>query len=91
MYGLAIAAVIAVLMTMIASLTLLPAMLSRFGDRMVRPHAAGSAVRLGEPPQRLAAEARTRCRGGRPRRASGATGARSVQRRTVAAGDRLAG
>ena len=34
MYGLAIAAVIAVLLTLIASLTLLPALLSRFGARI---------------------------------------------------------
>jgi putative drug exporter of the RND superfamily len=39
MYGLAIAAVIAVLLTLAASLTLLPAMLSRFGARLVRPRA----------------------------------------------------
>ena len=38
MYGLAIAAVIAVVLTLIASLTLLPAILSRFGARIVRPH-----------------------------------------------------
>src|SRR3984885_7414301 len=37
LYGLSIAAVLAVLMTLIASLTLLPAMLSRFGPRLVRP------------------------------------------------------
>src|SRR6204780_4635166 len=36
MYGLAIAAVIAVLLTLVASLTLLPALLSRFGPRLVR-------------------------------------------------------
>jgi len=36
MYGLAIAAVIAVLLTLVASLTLLPALLSRFGSRLVR-------------------------------------------------------
>ncbi len=35
MYGLAIAAVIAVLLTVIAALTLLPAILSRFGPRLV--------------------------------------------------------
>jgi putative drug exporter of the RND superfamily len=35
MYGLAIAAVIAVLLTLIASLTLLPALLSRFGARII--------------------------------------------------------
>ncbi|MGO9956624.1 MAG: MMPL family transporter [Solirubrobacteraceae bacterium] len=46
MYGLAIAAVLAVLMTLIASLTLLPAILSRFGPRLVRPRAA-RARRLG--------------------------------------------
>ena len=40
MYGLAIAAVIAVLLTLAASLTLLPALLSRFGPRLVRPHGA---------------------------------------------------
>ncbi len=37
MYGLAIASVLAVLLTMLASLTLLPALLSRFGERLVRP------------------------------------------------------
>jgi RND superfamily putative drug exporter len=37
MYGLAIAAVIAVLLTLLASLTLLPALLARFGARLVRP------------------------------------------------------
>jgi putative drug exporter of the RND superfamily len=38
MYGLAIAAVIAVLLTMVASITLLPALLSgRLGTRLVRP------------------------------------------------------
>jgi len=40
MYGLAIAAVIAVLLTLAASLTLLPAILSRFGPRLVRPPSA---------------------------------------------------
>src|SRR5579884_3034745 len=37
MYGLSVASVIAVLLTMLASLTLLPALLSRFGERLVRP------------------------------------------------------
>ena len=41
MYGLAIASVFAVLMTMGASLTVLPAMLSKFGNRIVRPRAGG--------------------------------------------------
>jgi putative drug exporter of the RND superfamily len=36
LYGLSIASILAVLMTMIASLTVLPAMLSRFGHRVVR-------------------------------------------------------
>jgi putative drug exporter of the RND superfamily len=40
MYGLAIAAVIAVLLTLVASLTLLPALLTRFGPRLVRPRGA---------------------------------------------------
>ncbi len=46
MYGLAIAAVIAVLLTLLAALTLLPAMLSRFGLRLVRPRRARGG-RLG--------------------------------------------
>jgi putative drug exporter of the RND superfamily len=37
LYGLSIASVLAVLLTMTASLTVLPAMLSRFGTRLVRP------------------------------------------------------
>ena len=37
MYGLAIASVLAVLLVLVASLTLLPALLSRFGPRLVRP------------------------------------------------------
>jgi len=37
LYGLAIASVLAVLMVLLASLTLLPAMLSRFGPKVVRP------------------------------------------------------
>jgi putative drug exporter of the RND superfamily len=40
LYGLAIASVIAVLLTLAASLTLLPALLSRFGSRLVRPRRA---------------------------------------------------
>ncbi len=40
MYGLAIAAVIAVLLTLVAALTLLPALLSRFGPRLVRTRGA---------------------------------------------------
>jgi putative drug exporter of the RND superfamily len=40
LYGLAIASVLAVLLTLLASLTLLPALLSRFGLRLVRPSRA---------------------------------------------------
>ena len=41
MYGLAIAAVLAVLLTLVASLTLLPALLAgRLGARLVRPRGA---------------------------------------------------
>jgi RND superfamily putative drug exporter len=45
MYGLAIAAVIVVLLTVVAALTLLPAILSRFGHRLVQKGALRS--RLG--------------------------------------------
>jgi RND superfamily putative drug exporter len=41
MYGLAIASVLAVLLTLLASLTVLPAMLSRVGHRLVRTDGAG--------------------------------------------------
>jgi RND superfamily putative drug exporter len=40
LYGLAISSCFAVLMTLVATLTVLPAMLSRFGDRIVRPRGA---------------------------------------------------
>jgi len=40
MYGLSVAAVIAVLLVLTASLTLLPAILSRWGPRLVRPRGA---------------------------------------------------
>ena len=51
MYGLAIASVLAVLLTLAASLTVLPAMLSRFGHRLVRgrPARAGAAVAAAAP------------------------------------------
>jgi putative drug exporter of the RND superfamily len=44
LYGLAIASVLTVLLVLVASLTLLPAILSRFGARIVRPHAARSGL-----------------------------------------------
>jgi RND superfamily putative drug exporter len=37
MYGLSIASVVAVLLVLLASLTVLPAMLSRFGEKLARP------------------------------------------------------
>jgi putative drug exporter of the RND superfamily len=43
MYGLAIASALAVLLTMVASLTLLPALLSRFGARIARGRRNGPA------------------------------------------------
>jgi RND superfamily putative drug exporter len=40
MYGLSIASVVAVLMVLLASLTVLPAMLSRYGEKVARPSRA---------------------------------------------------
>jgi putative drug exporter of the RND superfamily len=68
MYGLAIAAVLAVLLTLIASLTLLPAILSRFGPRLVRPRGARSG-RLHRRPGVFAAN------GDSPAVVNGANGA----------------
>ncbi len=50
MYGLAIASVLAVLLTMFASLTVLPAMLSKVGHRIVRPRARRRVFRRGVAP-----------------------------------------
>jgi putative drug exporter of the RND superfamily len=50
MYGLAIASVLAVLLTMLASLTVLPAMLSKLGHRIVRPRARRGLFRRGAAP-----------------------------------------
>ena len=77
MYGLAIASVLAVLLTLAASLTLLPAMLSRFGARIVRAHAAAVGASAGAPAMPAPTSSR---RPRRPARA-GARGARSVQAR----------
>ena len=44
-YGLAVASVIAVLLTLAATLTLLPAILSRFGARLVGPRGSRRAIR----------------------------------------------
>jgi RND superfamily putative drug exporter len=52
MYGLAIASVLAVLLTMLASLTVLPALLSRFGPRIARPsRRARRRAAAGRPPR----------------------------------------
>jgi RND superfamily putative drug exporter len=52
MYGLSIAAVLAVLLTLAASLTLLPALLSRFGEKIVRPtRSARKRAERGEAPR----------------------------------------
>lgn len=52
LYGMAIASVLAVLMTMLASLTVLPALLVRFGARIGRPsRRARRRAERGEPPR----------------------------------------
>jgi putative drug exporter of the RND superfamily len=52
LYGLSIASVLAVLMTMLASLTVLPALLSRFGARIARPtRAERRRAARGEAPR----------------------------------------
>jgi RND superfamily putative drug exporter len=52
MYGLAIASVLAVLFVLAASLTVLPAMLSRWGHRLVRPtRTARRRKAAGKPPR----------------------------------------
>jgi RND superfamily putative drug exporter len=70
MYGLAIASVFAVLLTLIASLTVLPAMLSKFGHRIVRARGARrrrfgrrrAAPGLDGHPDPVAAQSRSRWR-----------------------------
>jgi RND superfamily putative drug exporter len=52
LYGMAIASVLAVLMTMLASLTVLPALLARFGEKIGRPsRRARKRAERGEPPR----------------------------------------
>jgi putative drug exporter of the RND superfamily len=52
LYGLSIASVLAVLLTMLASLTVLPALLSRFGARIARPsRSARRRAAAGRPPR----------------------------------------
>jgi RND superfamily putative drug exporter len=55
LYGLAIASVLAVLLTMVASLTVLPAMLSRWGHRVARPRRAPSRAAAGGEAARVSA------------------------------------
>jgi RND superfamily putative drug exporter len=47
LYGVAIGSAIAVLLTMLASLTVLPALLSRFGERLARPRRRRRAAAAG--------------------------------------------
>jgi putative drug exporter of the RND superfamily len=56
MYGLAIAAVIAVLLTLMAALTLLPAMLSRWGAKLVQPRAARRGISRNRPAAAVAVD-----------------------------------
>jgi putative drug exporter of the RND superfamily len=52
LYGLSIASVLAVLLTMLASITVLPALLSRFGPRLARPgRRARAREAAGQPPR----------------------------------------
>jgi RND superfamily putative drug exporter len=52
LYGLSIASVFAVLLTMLASLTVLPALMSRFGPRLARPsRRARRRAAAGKPPR----------------------------------------
>ncbi len=52
LYGLAIASVVAVLMVLLSSLTVLPALLSRWGHKVVRPsRSARRRAARGEPPR----------------------------------------
>jgi RND superfamily putative drug exporter len=62
MYGLAIASVLAVLLTLLASLTVLPAMLSRFGERIVRGRSRGAPSGAVPPDAVMKARSRSRWR-----------------------------
>ncbi len=65
LYGMAIASVLAVLLTMLASLTVLPALLSRFGARIARPsRRARRRAAAGRPPRGFAVAALERARAG---------------------------
>ena len=71
MYGLSIASVLAVLLTLAASLTVLPAMLSRFGHRVVRAPARRARLDAGVVAATAGRDAATRAVGAR----AGASGA----------------
>jgi putative drug exporter of the RND superfamily len=77
MYGLAIASVLAVLLTLAASLTLLPALLSRFGARMVRPR----GERRRRLPARRPAPAQTNATAVAPRASAWRRWSQTVQKR----------
>jgi RND superfamily putative drug exporter len=62
MYGLAIASVLAVLLTLLASLTVLPAMLSRFGERIVRKRGRRARRDAALPDAVMKARSRSRWR-----------------------------
>jgi RND superfamily putative drug exporter len=65
LYGLSIASILAVLMTLLASLTVLPAMLSRFGHRIVRQRSGRRFGRGGDgasPDAVMKAHSRSRWR-----------------------------
>ena len=62
MYGLAIASVLAVLLTLLASLTVLPAMLSRFGERIVRKGGRRARRQATSPDAVMKAHSRSRWR-----------------------------
>ena len=70
MYGLSIASVLAVLLVLAASLTVLPALLSRWGDRLVRPTRQARRRRGGRASRRArraGASGASRCSGVRCR------------------------
>jgi putative drug exporter of the RND superfamily len=62
LYGLSIASILAVLMTLLASLTVLPAMLSRFGHRIVRRQTAGAGPGASGEDAVMKARSRSRWR-----------------------------
>src|SRR3984885_7023658 len=62
LYGLSIASILAVLLTLVASLTVLPAMLSRFGERIARRRGAPAPADGGGHEEFAAAQSRSRWR-----------------------------